>query len=346
MSFLFLDLDGVELTAEEKELLQHPAVVGVILFSRNYVSVEQVTALCRSIRQCKPNLLIAVDQEGGRVQRFQKDFVVLPNLALFGKHYEESPARAADLLRSFCYILSNELLAVGVDFSFAPVIDRYDPHSKVIAERAFHRDPRIITALTETYLTATHATGMACVAKHYPGHGSVVADTHHEIAIDPRSLPEIANTDLLPFQQAIAYGLDAVMCGHVIYSTVDEYPAGFSTIWLQDILRKQLQFKGIIFSDDLTMRGAGDGTTIVNRANAALAAGCDVLLICNNRSALINVLDRVPYAATPHTALYSLRAKYSVDWQELHRQSTWKQHLANLHQLEFVGSFTMSGVNH
>ncbi len=287
-----LDLATTELTAEDKELLAHPSVGGVILFARNGIEPMQLNALTTAIRTAaKQPLLIAVDQEGGRVQRFHQGFTRLPSAATFGRAYQRNPNHATAAATAVAWLLATELRAVGIDFSFAPVLDIDNGISSVIGDRAFANDPATVSAIGLAWLAGLHAVGMAGCGKHFPGHGSVSADSHTALPIDSRPYSVIAKNDLVPFKQTIMAGLDAIMPAHVIYSDVDELPASLSPIWLKHILRQQIGFNGAIFSDDLNMAGAAAGGDYIERAYAALNAGCDMILICNNRDAAIAIVD-------------------------------------------------------
>jgi beta-N-acetylhexosaminidase len=288
---VMLDLQGLRLTPEEKKILKHPKVGGVILFTRNYESPEQLRNLITEIREAShTRLLIAVDHEGGRVQRFRKGFTELPPLSSFGEIYETNPEEAILLTEKSGEQMAKELRAFDIDFSFAPVLDLHKNISEVIGDRSFHRDPIVVTVLAKAYITGMHRAGMIAVGKHFPGHGSVAADSHIALPIDTRTLEEIEKEDLIPFQNLIHHGLDAVMPAHVIYSSVDKNPAGFSAFWLKKILREQLNFKGIIFSDDLSMQGAAVVKDLKERASLALDAGCDMILVCNDPLGVSQVL--------------------------------------------------------
>src|SRR5512146_1172626 len=279
---VMLDVLGMELTPEDKEKLQHPLVGGVILFTRNYTSLAQLNQLTAEIHALRtPPLLIAVDHEGGRVQRFREGFTRIPPMRELGKEWDEHPKRAKHLAQQVGFVLASELRACGVDFSFTPVLDVDYGASSVIGDRAFHSDPQAIAELAHSLLLGLRQGGMPTVGKHFPGHGFVTADSHLEMPVDERNYTDIELCDLVPFRRMVNYGLTAVMPAHVIYPKVDPLPAGFSKVWLKDILRGELGFEGCIFSDDLSMEGATVAGGIVQRAEAALNAGCDMVLVCN-----------------------------------------------------------------
>lgn len=278
-----VDVAGLALTAEDEVRLHHPLVGGVILFSRNYQSPQQLAELTAAIHQLRsPPLLVAVDHEGGRVQRFREGFTRIPAMRELGKLWDEHPKRARHLAQRAGYVLAAELRACGVDFSFTPVLDVDFGESSVIGDRAFHSDPQAIAELAHSLLLGLRQGGMPTVGKHFPGHGYVRADSHLEIPVDERTYTDIELCDLIPFRQMVNFGLTAIMPAHVIYPRVDKNPAGFSSVWLKNILRGELGFEGCIFSDDLSMEGATVAGGIVQRAQAALNAGCDMVLVCNN----------------------------------------------------------------
>ncbi|MFV9683765.1 beta-N-acetylhexosaminidase [Pseudomonas sp. NY15367] len=276
---LMMDIAGTWLTAEDRQMLRQPEVGGLIIFARNIESPRQVRELCQSIRAVRPDLLLAVDQEGGRVQRLRQGFLRLPAMRAIADNHN-----AEELAEHCGWLMATEVLAVGLDLSFAPVLDLDHQRSAVVGSRAFEGDARRATALAAAFIRGMHQAGMAATGKHFPGHGWAEADSHVAIPVDERSLDEIRACDMQPFQR-LAGELDAVMPAHVIYPQVDEQPAGFSRRWLQDILRGELGFDGVIFSDDLSMAGAHVVGDAGKRIEAALAAGCDMGLVCNDRAA-------------------------------------------------------------
>lgn len=293
---VMLDVAGTRLTPEDEARLRHPLVGGVILFARNYESPAQLSELTAAIHALRtPTLLIAVDHEGGRVQRFREGFTKLPPMRELGKLWDTQPKRARHLAQEVGFVMASELRAHGVDFSFAPVLDVDHGASNVIGDRAFHAKPQAIAELAHSLLQGMKQGGMSAVGKHFPGHGFVCADSHVEIPLDERGFTDIELCDLIPFRQMVQFGLTAVMPAHVIYPKVDDKPAGFSKVWLQDILRGELGFEGCIFSDDLAMEGATVAGGIVQRAEAALNAGCDMVLICNRPDLADELLARLKW---------------------------------------------------
>jgi len=318
---------GTELLPEEKEFLRHPNVGGVILFTRNFQSVEQVARLTQEIHSLRtPALLIAVDHEGGRVQRFREGFTRLPAARGLGNIYDKDRARALRLAEDMGWLMAAELRAVGVDFSFAPVLDLDHGVSKVIGDRAFHSDPQAVAALAMRYMRGMKHAGMSATGKHFPGHGAVEADSHHDVAVDPRRYEDIAFADLLPFQRLIHAGLAGIMPAHVIYSAVRDEPAGFSKFWLQEVLRRRMAFQGVIFSDDLEMEGARQAGDVVARAEAAMAAGCDMVLVCNDQQKMQQVVQglRAPLDPTSQLRLVRLHGRGHVTYPELQAQAHWQ----------------------
>jgi len=291
---VMLGVEGTTLTEADRVRLVHPRVGGVILFARNYESPAQLAALTGAIAALRePPLPIAVDHEGGRVQRFRAGFTAVPPMRTLGERYDGDPRGAREEAAYWGGVIADELSACGVDFSFTPVLDLDHGASAVIGTRAFHADPAIVAALAGALCAGLHAGGMATVGKHFPGHGRVAADSHVALPVDPRPLAEIAAADLAPFATLIdAEALDGVMPAHIVYPDVAAEPAGFSPYWLQTVLRGELGFDGLIFSDDLEMAGAQGAGDIVARADAAVAAGCDVVLACNDFAAMDDLLAR------------------------------------------------------
>ena len=332
---LMLDLLGKEISNEERELLKHPNVGGLIFFTRNYESSSQIIELVKSIRAVKPDILIAVDHEGGRVQRFRNEFTRLPPVATLGKLYAGNAERALASAKQHAWLMAAELRAVGIDFSFAPVLDLDFGDSPVIGDRAFHRQPEAVIALAGAYIAGMREAGMAATGKHFPGHGYVNVDSHLDIPRDERELDAIMQADVLPFQALIQQGLDAVMPAHVIYEKVDSQPAGFSTFWLQTVLRQQLGFQGVIFSDDLNMEGARVAGSYASRAEAALAAGCDMALICNNRAGAIEILDKANLNASAESSqrLQRMRGQAFMNRHALLADEYWQQSVESITRL-------------
>lgn len=307
---VMVDLRGTTLDPAERDLLRHPQAGGVILFVRNYESPAQLKALNEEIRRLRePQLLIAVDHEGGRIQRFGAGFTRIPPMAELGRLAQRDAARACKVARATGRVIAEELAAHGVDFSFGPVLDIDFGRSTVIGDRAFSGEPATIAELAGALLSGLGAGGMAAVAKHFPGHGYVEADSHVAAAVDERDLAQIKAADLVPYERLIPLGLAGVMPAHVIYPRVDAQPAGFSEIWLKQILRGQLRFKGMIFSDDLSMQGASIAGGIVARGQAALAAGCDMVLACNNPASAAKLLDEMKAAPLAPPLAELMRAR-------------------------------------
>ena len=324
---LMLDIAGIELTQEDIELLKAPQVGGMILFGRNIESPEQVRALTDHMRQIRPDILIAVDQEGGRVQRLKQGFTLLPAMGKFGELYLSEPEKALELAEQCGWLMAAEVLAVGIDFSFAPVLDLNDV-SDVIGDRGFAKNMQDIIPLASAFLKGMKRAGMASTGKHFPGHGSVKADSHVAAAVDLRSYDEIYQKDMQSFIQ-LQPQLDALMPAHVIYENVDPNPAGFSPYWIQKILRQELQFDGVLFSDDLSMQAACVAGGADARIQAALNAGCDMGLVCNNRESACIALDGIQNLALPNQErLERMRGKIpqiaigqnidlGADWQQI-----------------------------
>lgn len=282
---------GSELQAHEREMLAHPAVGGVILFAHNFEEPQQVADLVRCCREARPGeLVVLVDQEGGRVQRFREGFTVLPRAAVYGEAYDDDKARALRAVEQVAWLCGHELKAVGVDVNLAPVAD-LQSNSKVIGERAFHADPASAAELTIAAVKGLHLSGLAATAKHFPGHGGVVEDTHLSDACDEREFAEILEKDLSVFKHLIGVGVDAMMPAHVVYPAIDDCPAGYSSKWIAGQLRDALGFEGAVLSDDLGMAAAGVAGDVPARAHRALLAGCDLALACQDPAAAEAVID-------------------------------------------------------
>jgi beta-N-acetylhexosaminidase len=328
MGPVMIGVQGLQLSAEELDMLQHPLVGGVILFSRNYQSLGQLQRLTQTIHDARrPELLIAVDHEGGRVQRFREEFTRLPPLRRFGQIYNEHQQRARQLARTSGWLMAAELRAAGVDFSFAPVLDLDRGINTAIGDRALHHDPQVVIDLAGHYLAGMREAGMFGVGKHFPGHGGVVADSHIQLPVDERSYDAIAASDLLPFIAMIESGIGAMMPAHVVYPQIDAQPAGFSEYWLKTILRRQLRFGGAVFSDDLAMAGAAQAGGPLDRAQAALQAGCDIVLSCNDPDASAAILDGL--SVSRHYSSYHLSLnRYEQPCRklsELYTDRKWQQ---------------------
>jgi beta-N-acetylhexosaminidase len=304
---LMIDLAGTTVTAEERELLEHPLVGGVILFTRNYTDPKQLSALVSAIHAARtPPLIVAVDHEGGRVQRFREGFSLLPPARRIGHEFDLDPRAGLALARALGWLMAAELRAHGVDISFAPCVD-LDYGVSFITDRAFHAQPEAVAQLSLAWMHGMREAGMAATAKHFPGHGAVVADSHVTLPVDRRTLEDLAG-DLSPYRRLIANALPAVMMAHVLYPAVDPAPASLSGRWIRDVLRGELRFQGVVFSDDLSMGGAaaayGD---VVARARQALSAGCDMLPICNNRVSVMELLEHLEVEPQPTSSLRLVR---------------------------------------
>ena len=305
---VMLGVEGLTLTDCDRTRLADPRVGGVILFARNFESSGQLRALTSEIRAVRAELLVAVDHEGGRVQRFRTDpFTAIPPMRTLGEHFEGDPQAANDAAFAYGATIGRELRAHGVDFSFTPVLDLDYAASAVIGDRAFHADPIVVADLASALVRGLASAGCAAVGKHFPGHGFVAADSHVDTPVDPRALDDILRADVVPFAALIQQGLPAIMPAHVVYPAVDGRPAGFSRIWIGDILRGRLGFDGLVFSDDLEMAGAHSVGDIVARADAAIDAGCDVVLLCNDFAAMDDLLAR--FGAPPQPSLASRLAR-------------------------------------
>ncbi len=323
---IMTDVSGVVLTDEDRELLEHPAIGGVILFSRNYVDDQQLRDLVGSVAALRtPSLLIAIDQEGGRVQRFADGFTRLPPLRWFGQQFNLDPAAARSLAHKAAWIMAVELLEFGIDFSFAPVVDIDWGLSEVIGDRAFHADPEVVSSLALSYTQGMRAAGMASVAKHFPGHGGVAADSHVSLPEDHRPYTDLIE-DLKPYQCLIDHGLQGIMPAHVRYTEVDQQIASMSEYWLRTELRENLGYKGAVFSDDLSMAGAGVVGEVPERVVTTIKAGSDMVLICNDRDAVVATLDATEglHQPTSQARLIAMRPAGEAKDASLVGTSAWQ----------------------
>lgn len=306
---VMVDVAGLALDDADRTRLLHPMVGAVILFARNFASPGQLLELTAQIRALrKPELLVAVDHEGGRVQRFRDGFTRLPAMGRLGVLWATDATRACATANAAGYVMARELIAHGVDFSFAPVLDVDFGRSGVIGDRAFSPVPEVIAALSAALVAGMRQGGMASTGKHFPGHGHVQADSHVAVPVDPRKRADI-EADLLPFRRLVALGMDAIMPAHVIYPELDSSPAGFSAFWLGKVLRKELRFDGVIFSDDLSMEGASVAGDVLGRAEAAFTAGCDMVLVCNQPAMADQLLAGMPTRAFKPARARRMRAR-------------------------------------
>ena len=326
---LVIGVAGTELTAQERDWLQHDACAGVILFSRNFASKAQVAELSQAIREAaRLPQLICVDQEGGRVQRFREGYSALPSLEGFGRMYASDPVAALELAQEHAWLMASEILATGVDLSFAPVVD-LGRGNRAIGDRAFSADPQVVAEFTRAYVRGMHAAGMGATLKHFPGHGSVLEDTHFDDAVDHRSLDDIRALDLVPFVAGIEAKADAVMMAHVVYPAVAPEPAGYSKRWIEDILRGEMGFRGVVFSDDIGMAAAFSAGGIKSRIDAHLDAGCDVVLVCHPELAEES-LAAVEGRKLNTMALAGLIGRGAMGWDGLLAESRYDHARARL----------------
>lgn len=330
---LMIDLKGTSIDAEEREWLESPLVAGVILFSRNFADRTQLERLVADVHAVRePPLLVAVDQEGGRVQRFREPFFRLPPMRALGRLYDRDPAAGLDAARAFGWAMAAELRAVGVDLSFAPVVDLDRKLADVIGDRALHPDPDATAQLARRFMSGAHDAGMAATAKHFPTHAGVKADSHVQAAVDRRDYEDLLD-DLVPYRRLIAAGLPSVMVSHVSFPALDPKPASLSEWWIESQLRGELGFNGAIISDDMSMAGAAAGGTTAERAKQALEAGCDLVLICNAPQEVPSVLAALDGYIDPvgQVRLMRLRGRGRVDWDVLHASDEWR------HAIDILG---------
>ena len=327
---LMVDVEGFSLTSKDRELLADPQVGGVILFTRNIQSRSQVCMLVAEIRRCSNALLIAVDQEGGRVQRFRVGFTKIPAMQIVGDLVESNFDEGICLSRELGWLMASEVLACGVDISFAPVLDVDRDTSSIIGDRAFSNQPNAVITAAKAFIAGMHDAGMASTGKHFPGHGGIVADSHLEAPIDQRSWQQLEEHDLKPFK-SLAKTLDGIMPAHITFPAIDAQSVGFSSFWLKQVLRQQLGFTGVIFSDDLSMKGADVAGGYVEKAKDALAAGCDMVLVCNSRQGATQVLAYMEeQKLSQSTLIGAMRSAKQVNWLELEQSTRRKSVLEKL----------------
>jgi beta-N-acetylhexosaminidase len=329
---LMVDIAGTELSVDDTRVLAHPLVGSVLLFTRNYTDPQQIAALTAAIRALRsPHLLIAVDHEGGRVQRFREGFTRLPAARLLGRQYDEDRRDGLALAQSVGWLMASELRAVGVDFSFAPCVDLDYGVSEIIGDRAFHSDPDAVAALAVATLSGMREAGMAAVAKHFPGHGAVVADSHVALPVDRREFADLEG-DIRPYRPLIDNNVPGIMAAHVVFPAIDTLPASLSKRWITGALRGELGFHGCVFADDLSMAGAVAFGNVVERAELAIAAGCDVLPICNDRHSVELALDRLgadAVSAASQARLVRMRARGEAP-ADLHGNRHWQETAARI----------------
>lgn len=323
---LMVDVAGTALDAEEREMLRHPLVGSVILFTRNYSDPQQLAALVAEIHSLRsPALIVGVDHEGGRVQRFRPGFSVLPSARRIGHEYDADAKAGLALARELGWLMAAELRGVGIDLSFAPCVDLDYGVSEVIGDRAFHARPAAVGALAVAYMHGMRDAGMIATAKHFPGHGAVVADSHHAVPVDRRALEDL-EPDLAPYRLLIANGIAGIMVAHVVFPEVDSLPASVSRRWVRGVLRDELRFQGVVFTDDLSMQGAAAAGDVITRAQLALDAGCDVLPVCNQRASVLALLDGLKEKPDPASSLrlVRLRGRGPADYTALRADERWQ----------------------
>jgi len=311
---LMLDIDGKSLSSEDKKLISNKHVGGLIFFSKNFESFQQISNLVKEVREIKENILIAVDQEGGRVQRFNNEFTKIPSMqeiARFAKEHNDP-----SICKDIGWLTSSELIATGIDINFAPVLDIDESTSSIIGTRAFSNNPDEVTSMASDYIDGMHQAGMSSTGKHFPGHGGVAEDSHKELPEDIRQLDDLMNFDIRPYIK-LANKLDAIMCAHILFPNIDKSIPSFSEHWIKETLRNKINYDGLIFSDDLTMLGAG-GEPCSEKARKSIQAGCDMVLVCNNRKEIegvINIFDEI--GVEPSEKLSKMKKSTNIDWNEL-----------------------------
>jgi beta-N-acetylhexosaminidase len=335
LGFLMVGIAGLTMSENERSMLLHPAIAGVILFSRNYADPDQLSQLTHDIHSVRhPRLLIAVDHEGGRVQRFKSaGFTHFPAAMSLGKLYDEKPLRALELAHHWGCVMASELLSCGVDFTFAPVVDLDYGNSSVIGDRALHHNPHVVAELASHMMQGMNHAGMTAVAKHFPGHGHVVADTHHEFAQDTRSMEQLLSTDIQPYKHLMQHHLGAIMMAHVVYPAIDDKPAGLSSIWIQSILRQKMHYQGAVISDDLGMLAVAKRASGEVLAQQFLGAGCDLVLLCNDiqqRDEALLGLIKYQADAVQESRLIRLHGNPRLAYpslKQLHQSAEWLSHM-------------------
>ena len=311
---LMIDFDGKNLSNEDKFLFSNKHIGGLILFSRNFDSYDQLNNLVNEIHTIKENIIIAVDQEGGRVQRFEKEFTKIPSMnqaSLFAKKNNDP-----EFIKDLAWLVSSELIAAGIDINFAPVLDINRNISSIIGDRSFSNDIAEVIKNTSTYIDGMHEAGMKSTGKHFPGHGNVIEDSHIELPIDERELNDLMNTDIKPYTE-LKDKLDVIMCAHILFSSVDNKIPSFSNIWINEILRNKINYKGLIFSDDLSMRGSGN-QSLKSKVRMSFDAGCDMVIICNNRSGAkeaINFLEETEVEQSEKIS--EIKSSKNINWNDL-----------------------------
>ena len=330
---LMVDLSGTVLQNEEYELLQNAQIGGVILFSRNFSNRAQICELVANIRAISSSLLIAVDQEGGKVQRFKNGFTPLPSMQKLGDLVIENRDRGASISHETGWLMASEILACGLDISFAPVLDVDRDTSTIIGTRAFSNIPEVVYTAGQAFIEGMHDAGMAATGKHFPGHGGIAADSHLEAPLDPRSMDSLVKHDLLPFSR-LMHELDGVMTAHITFPEIDHKSVGFSSYWIQQVLRKELGFDGVVFSDDLSMKGADTAGGFADKTRMALKAGCDMILVCNNRMGVeevIQFMEKRKYSGSKR--IHNMLARKKPTWESLVRLSRYKKIVAALSEI-------------
>jgi beta-N-acetylhexosaminidase len=340
-----IDLRGKTLLPDERTWLESPLVGGVILFTRNFDSVEQLKKLVAEVHAVRqPPLLVTVDQEGGRVQRFREPFVRLPPMRALGRLHDEERDLALRVAGAFGWLMAAELRAVGVDLSFAPCVELDRGLADVIGDRALHREPAVVAALARRFAAGAKKAGMASVAKHFPTHAGAHSDSHTELAVDNRELADL-DEDLKPYRDLIANGLQGIMITHVSFPAVDSRPASLSSWWINDYLRGELGFKGAVISDDLSMVGASGVGAVATRVGLALEAGCDLVLVCNAPEQVPSVLASLDGYVNPtaQLRLTRLHGRGTLDWETLHASPPWQKATALIAALRARPQLTLEG---